>query len=134
MGIYQWKEKFLTIPTENQTPLFLTKKQIKETFSTCCPQIKLNNLPPTDSPQSLGIYKYTLLPYSEFHKSYNSTVLCCNNDYTYETQKITNLHDKTIQTFNTMKILQKSLHHKYQNTTLRKKEHFQMFLSMQDKD
>ena len=35
--------------------------------------------------------------------------------------KITNLHDKTIQTFNTMKILQRSLHPKYQNTTLREK-------------
>ena len=69
--IYQWKEKFLTIPTENQTPLFLTKKQIEETFSTCCPQIKLNDLPPTDNPQSLGIYKYTLLPYNEFRKSCN---------------------------------------------------------------
>merc|ERR1712081_101927 len=119
--IYQWREKFLTIPTENQTPLFLTRGQIKDTFSACCPQIQVNNLPPTDTPKQLGIYKYTLLTYSEFHKSYNSMVLCRNNDYKYETHKITNLHDKTIQTFNTMKILQKGLHHKYQNTTLRNK-------------
>ena len=62
--IYQWKEKFLTIPTENQTPLFLTKQQIKTLFSTCCPQILLKDLPPTETPQSLGIYKYTLLPYN----------------------------------------------------------------------
>ena len=48
--IYQWKEKILTIPTQNQTPLFLTKEQIKATFSTCCPQILLNDLPPTDTP------------------------------------------------------------------------------------
>ena len=48
--IYQWREKFLTIPMENQTPLFLTKEQIKATFSTCCPQILLNDLPPTDTP------------------------------------------------------------------------------------
>ena len=35
--IYQWKEKFLTIPTENQTPLFLTKNHIETLFSTCWP-------------------------------------------------------------------------------------------------
>merc|ERR1712081_10745 len=101
--------------------LFLTKQQIRAMFSTCCPQILLNNLSPTETPQSLGIYKYTLLPYNEFHKSSNSTVLCRNNDYTYETHKITSLHDKTIQTFNTMKILQQSLQSRNQNTTSRRK-------------
>ena len=45
--IYQWKEKFLTVPTENQTPLFLTLNYIKAIFSACCSHIMLNNLPPT---------------------------------------------------------------------------------------
>merc|ERR1712081_41712 len=122
--IYQWREKFLTIPTENQTPLFFTRKQIKDTFSACCHQIQVGNLPPTETPQQLGIYRYTLLPYTEFHKSYNSTVICRNNDYKYETHKLRTLHDKTIQTFNTMNILQKGLHTKSQNNTLRNKREF----------
>ena len=78
--IYQWKEKFLTIPTEYQTPLFLTKNHIETLFSTCCPHIMLNDLPPTKNPQALGIYRQILLTYDEFKKSPNSTVLCCNND------------------------------------------------------
>ena len=45
--IYQWKEKFITVPTENQTPLFLTLNYIKAIFSACCSHIMLNNLPPT---------------------------------------------------------------------------------------
>ena len=107
----------MTIPTENQTPLFLTRKHIETLFCTCCPQIILNDLPPTKTPQSLGIYRHTLLTYNEFKESSNSTVLCRDNDYTYETNKITTLHDKTIQTFHTMKILQQSLQSQNQNKT-----------------
>jgi len=62
-----------------------------------------------DLPLGLGIYIHTLLTYNEFKESTNSTVLCHDNDYTYETHKITTVHDKTIQTFHTMKILQQSL-------------------------
>ena len=117
--IHQWKEKFFTIPTENQTPLFLTKNHIETLFSTCCPHIMLNDLPPTKNPQALGIYRHTLLTYDELKKSSNSTALCHNNDYTYKT--LTTLHDQTIQTFHTMKILQQSLQSQNQNTTSNRK-------------
>ena len=60
--IYQWKEKFLTIPTENQTPLFLTKNHL-------------------DLCDTFGVLMVVYVCYFAYHVGLNVVTLSPNSDW-----------------------------------------------------